>query len=74
MKCLFCSSLSQQNKATGLVKMDELTKQYKEYEEVVIEHRAMKERQRLKAEQEERERKAAIRVRNSCCESVSNYQ
>lgn len=36
--------------------------QYKEYEEVVVEHRAMKERQRLKAEQEERERKAAIKV------------
>lgn len=42
--------------------MDELTKKYKEFEEVVIEHRAMKERQRLKAEQEERERKAAIKV------------
>lgn len=57
------SSLSlQQNKASGLVRMDELTKQYKEYEEVVVEHRAMKERQRLKAEQEERERKAAIKV------------
>ena len=42
--------------------MDELTKLYKEYEEVVVEHRAMKERARLKAEQEERERKAAIKV------------
>ena len=42
--------------------MDELTKMYKEYEEVVVEHRAMKERARLKAEQEERERKAATRV------------
>ena len=52
----------QQNKATGLVKMDELTKLYKEYEEVVVEHRAMKERARLKAEQEERERKAATKV------------
>ena len=59
--CVFSQSF-QQNKASGLVKMDELTKQYKEYEEVVVEHRAMKERQRLKAEQEERERKAAIKV------------
>lgn len=42
--------------------MDELTKLYKEYEEVIVEHRAMKERARLKAEQEERERKAAIKV------------
>ena len=47
--------------------MDELTKMYKEYEEVVVEHRAMKERARLKAEQEERERKAATKV------SYKNY-
>ena len=36
--------------------------QYKECEEVVVEHRAMKERERLKAEQEERERKSVTKV------------
>ena len=36
--------------------------QYKEYEDVVVEHRAMKEKQRIKAEQDERERKAATKV------------
>ena len=44
--------------------------QYKEYEEVVVEHRAMKERQRMKAEQEERENLAAVRVRNKELVSV----
>ena len=39
-----------------------LFSQYKECEEVVVEHRAMKERERLKAEQEERERKAVTKV------------
>ena len=39
-----------------------LLSQYKECEEVVVEHRAMKERERLKAEQEERERKAVTKV------------
>ena len=36
--------------------------QYKEYEEVVVEHRAMKEKQRLKEEQEAREGRAATKV------------
>lgn len=35
---------------------------YHEYEEIVVEHRAMKERQRLKAEQEVRENQTAIKV------------
>ena len=39
-----------------------LTLQYKDYEEIVVEHRAMKERMRLKQEQEDRERRAATRV------------
>ncbi len=36
--------------------------QYNEYNEVVVEHRLLKEKQRLKVEQEERERKAAAKV------------
>lgn len=36
--------------------------QYKEYEEVVVDHRAMKEKQRMKQEQEEREGRAATKV------------
>ena len=36
--------------------------QYEEYEEVVVEYRALKEKQRLKEEQEERERIAATKV------------
>ena len=36
--------------------------QYREYEEVVVEHRAMKEKQRLKEEQEAREGRAATKV------------
>ena len=41
--------------------------QYKEYEEVVVDHRAMKERQRMKLEQEARENKAATKVKPSAC-------
>ena len=36
--------------------------QYKEYDEVVLDHRAMKEKQRIKQEQEARENKAATKV------------
>lgn len=38
--------------------------QYKEREEVVIEHRAMKERQRIKEEQEKKENATATKVRD----------
>lgn len=36
--------------------------QYNEYNDVVVEHRVLKEKQQLKAEQEERENKAAVKV------------
>ncbi len=36
--------------------------QYKNYEAVVVEHRAMKEKQRLKEEEERRENQIATRV------------
>ena len=36
--------------------------QYQEYEEVVVEHRAVKEKQRRKAEQDKKENETATKV------------
>ncbi|KAL5475398.1 hypothetical protein EMCRGX_G025207 [Ephydatia muelleri] len=49
-------------KAAGLQRYNELATKYKEYEDVVVEHRAMKEKQRIKAEQDMREGKAATKL------------
>lgn len=45
-----------------LRQLQEKTEQYKEWEQVVVDHMAEKERQRLKEEQEIRERQAAVKV------------
>ena len=41
--------------------------QYKKYEEVVVEHRALKERQRRKEEQEKKEIEMATKVASQLC-------
>ena len=53
-----------------------LPMQYKEREEVVIEHRAMKERQRIKEEQEKKENATATKVRDvmiNCSTNLSLF-
>ena len=44
-----------------------LTAQYQEYEEVVVEHRAVKEKQRRKAEQDKKESETATKVTGLTC-------
>lgn len=61
--------LLQHNKAEVLRQLQEKTEQYKECEQVVVDHMAEKERQRLKEEQEIRERQAAVKVREKERES-----
>ncbi|GFS27685.1 IQ domain-containing protein G [Elysia marginata] len=51
-----------QNKAKDLEKLQELTKLYKEYEQIVVEDRIEKEKARRKAEQEAIELRSAIRL------------
>ena len=60
----FCS---QHNKAEVLSKLQEMTEQYKEWEEVVVEYTAEKERQRLREELEIRQRHAAVKVCECPC-------
>merc|ERR1711948_218110 len=53
-----------QTKAKDLEKLQELTKLYKEYEQIVVEDRIEKEKARRKAEQEAIELRSAIRLQS----------
>ena len=52
----------QQNKAAVSERLEELATRYKEWETLVVEHRADKERQRMREEQERKENNAAVKV------------
>ena len=57
------TSNTQHDKAEVLRKLQENTEQYQKCEKVVVEHQVEKEKQRLREEQEYRERCAAVKVR-----------
>ena len=60
---IIVSHFLQHNKAEVLSQLQEKTEGYREWEKVVVEHMAEKERERLREEQEIREKQAAVKVR-----------
>ena len=59
---IIVSHFLQHNKAEVLSQLQEKTEGYREWEKVVVEHMAEKERERLREEQEIREKQAAVKV------------
>lgn len=57
----------QHNKAQVLSRLQEQTEQYQQWSDVVADHMAEKEKQRIREEEEHRQRIAAVKVHDIVC-------